>query len=180
MNRRLQTKSITRGIVLLALLLFLALISIALMGMVEVWSFQRQREAEAELLYVGGQYRQAIEHYYYATPGAAKSLPKTIDDLLEDQRFPMPMRHLRRADVDPITGKPFDLVLAGEQLTGVSSSSTKATIKRSGFSRSDKGFEGLETYNQWKFLFLPPTAGKSNRKLPSQPLLPSGINGRKP
>lgn len=179
MKRQPRIKRAVRGIVLLALLLTLALMAVALMGALEVWSVERQREAEADLLYVGDQYRLGIERYYYATPGAAKVLPMSIDDLVEDQRFPVPVRHLRRAWADPVTGEPFELVRTGEQISGVVSSSTKPTIKRSGFSRSDSAFEGLETYNQWKFLFHPPVSGKTGRKLPSQsPRQPAAIGGK--
>jgi type II secretory pathway pseudopilin PulG len=163
-----QIKRAARGIVLLALLLTLALMAVALMGAVEVWSVERQRETEADLLYVGDQYRLAIEQYYYATPGAGKMLPTRIEDLVDDQRFPVPVRHLRRAYADPVTGAPFELLRTGEQISGVVSSSTKSTIKRKGFYRADSAFEGLETYNQWRFLFVPPVAGKAGRsKLPS-------------
>ena len=164
-----QIKRAPRGIVLLALLLTLALIAVALTGALEVWSIERQREAEADLLYVGDQYRLGIERYYYATPGATKVLPTSIDDLVEDPRFPVPMRHLRRAWADPVTGKPFELLQMDGQIIGVVSSSTKSTIKRSGFSRSDSAFDGLETYDQWKFLFYPHVSGKAGGKLPSQP-----------
>jgi type II secretory pathway pseudopilin PulG len=170
MKRPPQIKRAMRGIVLLALLLTLALMAVALMGAVEVWSVERQRETEVDLLYVGDQYRKAIEHYYYATPGAAKVLPASIDDLIEDQRFPVPMRHLRRVYSDPLTGEPFDLLRTGDRINGVASGSTKSTIKRSGFAPAYRGFEGLETYNQWKFFFRPPAFGKGNRKLPSQSL----------
>jgi type II secretory pathway pseudopilin PulG len=157
-------KHVARGIVLLALLLTLALMAVALMGAVEVWSVERQRETEAELLYVGDQYRLAIEHYYYASPGAGRTLPASIDDLVEDQRFPVPVRHLRRAYADPVTGQPFELLRSGEQISGVVSSSTKSTIKRRGFSRADSAFEGFETYNQWRFMFSPPVSGKAGRR----------------
>src|SRR5438132_706122 len=86
MKRLPQIKRAMRGIVLLALLLTLGLMAVALMGAVEVWSVERQRETEADLLYVGDQYRLAIQHYYYATPGAARVLPTSINDLVEDQR----------------------------------------------------------------------------------------------
>jgi type II secretory pathway pseudopilin PulG len=178
MKHRPQIERAVRGIVLLALLLTLALIAVALTGALEVWSVERQREAEADLLYVGDQYRLALERYYYATPGATRALPTSIDDLVEDRRFPVPMRHLRRAWPDPVTGKPFELLRMDEQIIGIVSSSKKPTIKRSGFSHSDSAFDGLETYDQWKFLFHPGISGKAGRKLPSQsPRQPVSIGG---
>jgi type II secretory pathway pseudopilin PulG len=178
MKHQPQIRRAVRGIVLLALLLTLALIAVALTGALEVWSVERQREAEADLLYVGDQYRLALERYYYASPGAVKVLPTSIDDLVEDRRFPVPMRHLRRAWADPVTGKPFELLRMDEQIIGVVSRSKKSTIKRSGFPQPDSVFDGLETYDQWKFLFHPRVSGKAGRKLPPQsPRQPVSIGG---
>jgi type II secretory pathway pseudopilin PulG len=163
-NKRLDKRP-ESGVALLAFLLTLALISVALMGAVNWWSVERQRESEEELLFVGHQYRMAIERYYYATPGAVKVLPSNMEELVQDDRFPAPVRHLRRLYPDPVTGEPFELLRAGDQITGVASKSTKAAIKRSGFPPPYTGFEGLETYDQWKFLFSP-----SRRRNPSIPL----------
>jgi type II secretory pathway pseudopilin PulG len=157
------------GVALLAFLLTLALLSVALMGAVSWWSFERQRESEEELLFVGNQYRMAIERYYYATPGAVKVLPSNMEDLLQDDRFPAPVRHLRRLYPDPITGETFELLRIGDQINGVASKSTKPAIKRSGFSPPYTGFEGLETYDQWRFLFSPPRRRNSSISSPSVP-----------
>jgi type II secretory pathway pseudopilin PulG len=167
-NKRLD-KRLESGVALLAFLLTLALISVTLMGAVSWWSFERQRESEEELLFIGNQYRMAIERYYYATPGAVKVLPSTMEDLIQDDRFPAPVRHLRRLYPDPITGEPFELLRIGDQISGVASKSTKPAIKRSGFSPPYTAFEGLETYDQWKFLFSPPRRRNSSISLPSIP-----------
>ncbi|MDY7545100.1 type II secretion system protein [Glaciimonas sp. CA11.2] len=159
-NKYLTTRP-SRGIVLLALLLTLALMGIALMGAVSWWSLERQRENEEDLLFIGNQYRLAIERYYYATPGNAKALPMRLDELIEDQRFPIPVRHLRRLYLDPMTGEPFELIHIGEQIHGVASTSQKKAIKRSGFFPPYTAFEVIETYDQWKFLFTPPRGRKA-------------------
>ncbi|MDB5777417.1 MAG: hypothetical protein JWP38_3550 [Herbaspirillum sp.] len=165
-NKRLSNR-FERGVALLAFLLTLALIGIALMGAANWWSVERQRENEEELLFVGNQYRAAIERYYYATPSAAKVLPMNMEDLIQDKRFPVPVRHLRRLYPDPITGGPFELLRIGDQIMGVVSKSTESVIKRSGFPPPYAGFEGLETYNQWKFLFDPPRRRNPSSYVPS-------------
>ncbi|MFC5473638.1 type II secretion system protein [Paraherbaspirillum soli] len=161
-----------RGVVLLALLLTLALMAIALMGAANWWAFERQRQAEEQLLFVGDQYRMAIAHYYYATPGPAKALPLSLADLLEDHRFPVPVRHLRRLYLDPITEEPFELLHSDEQIYGVASTSTKQTIKRAGFSPRYRAFEGLETYKQWQFSFSPARLGKAPALAPPKTARP--------
>ena len=64
-----------------------------------------QREREQELLFVGSQFRNAFMSYYGATP-AGRALPAFLEDLVEDNRFPVPRRHLRRVYADPMTSKP--------------------------------------------------------------------------
>ena len=93
------------GLVLLAVLLLLALVGLAALVGAEVWATSVQREKEEQLLYVGEQYRRAIDSYWRATPGRVKSLPGSLAVLLEDDRFPMPVRHLRRLYRDPSTSR---------------------------------------------------------------------------
>lgn len=141
------------GLVLLALLIALMLMSIALAGALDVWSLQRHREQEKQLLFAGNQYRLAILRYYRV----GRAYPASVDDLLDDTRVPVPMHHLRRAYPDPITGKnDWVVMMWGDRFYGVFSRSEAATIKRAGFPRPYEDFEGAETYGGWKFLYLAP------------------------
>ena len=156
-----------RGLVLLALLLFIALASLATALAAEVWATALQREREAELLFVGEQYRHAIESYWRATPGRVKTLPVAIEALLADDRFPMPVRHLRQLYPDPLTGEPFVLVRAGGGITGVQSSSKDAPLKTANFPPRYRQFEGAQSYEQWTFVFTPPRGAP--RAVPPKP-----------
>ncbi|MFP4890276.1 type II secretion system protein [Paraburkholderia sp. EG304] len=139
--------------VLLALLIALMLMSIALMGALDVWSLERQRERERQLLFVGNQYRLAILRYYRA----GRALPASIDELLDDSRFPAPLHHLRRAYPDPVTGKnDWVLMQQGARIYGVYSSSTDLPIKHAGFPLLYQDFENQKTYGGWQFFYLPP------------------------
>jgi len=55
-------------------------------------SHAAQREKEAELLFHGNAYQAAIASYYKKE----QRWPHSLEQLLEDKRYPMPVRHLRR------------------------------------------------------------------------------------
>ncbi len=156
-----------RGVVLLALLLALALLGIGLMVAVDVWAITRQREREQELLFVGDQYRQAIQRYYYgAPPGVARVLPASLDDLLEDDRYPVPVHHLRRPYPDPITGSPeWGLVRAGERIAAVYSLSEAKPLKQAGFAAAYQFFADKASYRDWVFAFV--GARRSGNEVPA-------------
>ena len=123
------------GFVLLGLLIVLVLGGIGLMAAVDMWTLQRQREREAQLLFAGDQYRLAIQRYYYAAPpGSARTLPTSLAELLEDRRYPQTVRHLRRLYPDPITGQAeWGVLRMGERIAGVYSLSEAQPIKQAGF-----------------------------------------------
>ena len=135
--------------------LFLAAImagGLALTG--EVWHTATMREKEAELLFVGNQYRRAIERYYLTGP--QRQYPRSLEDLLKDPRLPGTVRHLRTLYPDPISGKEFVLVMAPEGgILGVHSASDDQPFKTSAFKTRDNAFEGAQKYSDWKFVFRP-------------------------
>jgi type II secretory pathway pseudopilin PulG len=146
-----------RGIVLLVLLLMILLSAIFSTRAIEVWATARQREKEAELLFVGEQYRKAIRHYYFSSPNArARILPARLEDLLMDDRFPVPVRHLRRLYPDPITGGEFALSRVGDRINGVYSPSNAQPLKIANFDKDQAAFEARSSYREWQFIFVAP------------------------
>jgi type II secretory pathway pseudopilin PulG len=139
----------------MGLLLVMALSGIALMAAVDLWTLQRQREREQQLLFAGDAYRQAIRHYYFgAPPGVARTLPKSLEALLEDDRYPTPVHHLRRLYPDPMTGKTeWGERRLGNLIVGVFSLSEARPIKQAGFSAVNAGFEAKQSYKEWGFDF---------------------------
>ena len=142
------------GVVLLALLIAPALGGIALMASADVESVARQRAREQELLFIGDQYRKAILRYYMGAPaGMRRTLPAKLEDLLEDDRFPKPVHHLRRLYPDPITGSPeWGLLRAADRIAGVYSLSEKQPLKQAGFEPTYQQFSGKAAYREWLFL----------------------------
>ncbi|NML44472.1 type II secretion system protein [Ramlibacter sp. G-1-2-2] len=142
---------------MLALLVALALLAVGLMHTVDVWSMSRQRERETELLFVGDQYRQAIQRYYTSAPrGGQRGYPPNLEVLLDDDRFPTPVHHLRRAYPDPITGKAeWGLLKAGDRIVGVYSLSEAAPLKKANFSPAHQAFKDAASYQDWVFAYVP-------------------------
>jgi type II secretory pathway pseudopilin PulG len=125
----------------------------------ETWETSARREKEAELLFIGNQYRRAIGLYYLSTPGVVKAYPRQIEDLLKDPRQPGTVRHLRKLFPDPMTGKPFVVIKGADGgVQGVASASDVAPLKVAGFRVRDAIFEGAQKYSEWKFIHTPPPA----------------------
>ena len=131
----------------------------------EVWSHSRQREREKELLYIGGQFREAIALYYQRTPGAVKRYPEKLEDLLEDKRYLSMQRYLRKVHTDPMSGKSQwgTIAAPGGGIMGVYSLSDQRPIKSANFDTRDQGFTGGQRYSDWKFLYEPPANSAPNQ-----------------
>ena len=109
-------------------------------------------------MFVGQQYRQAIQRYYELQPGQPK-LPPDVEALLEDRRTLPPTRHLRRAWRDPFGGEmQFIAAPDGSGIVGVRSGSPRAPLKRTGFPIELAGFEDAGSYAAWVFAFVPAPA----------------------
>ncbi len=148
---------IQNGLTYFALLIIIAVTGAALAGVGELSSFAAQREKEGELLAVGGEIRNAIGAFYERSPGGAKRYPQSLEELLEDKRYPVAQRYLRRLYADPLTGKPdWGLVEApGGGVMGVYSASDKAPIRTGNFSPDNEGFASAKSYADWKFFYAP-------------------------
>jgi type II secretory pathway pseudopilin PulG len=142
-----------RGFTLIGMLLVTALMGAGLAAIGQVASHAAQREKEAELLYRGNQYRLAIASYYKT----GQAYPRELAELLQDRRFPMPVRHLRKLYPDPLTGAAdWGLVEApGGGIMGVYSRSEEAPIKTGGFALANRHFADAPRYADWQFVHQP-------------------------
>lgn len=163
-----------QGFTYLLVLLMVALIGLGLGGAGTLWHTEVRRANEIELLFVGAQYRQAIESYYALDP-ALPQLPKSVADLLEDRRRSQPVRHLRRAYRDPLTGGDLLLISAGpnEGILGVMSGAPGRPLKRAGFRPEEQAFAGAESYAAWRFVFVRPAPTNPNGPVPAAPQDPT-------
>ncbi|MDD5391042.1 MAG: type II secretion system protein [Gallionellaceae bacterium] len=141
------------GFTLLGLLFLVTVLGLLLAAVGTTWSMRSQREKEAELLFIGDQYRRALASYYRLGPSPDKHYPKKLSDLTRDPRFPSTVRHLRRQWPDPITGGDWALLRDEEGgIKGVHSPSSATPIKDTGFSRENAAFEGSRQYADWQFV----------------------------
>ena len=141
------------GFTYVTILFVVAMMSAGLALIGEVWHTSSMREKEAELLFVGNEYRKAIERYYLSGP--QRQYPKNMSDLIKDPRMPGTVRYLRRLYPDPITGKEeWGLVKSADGgFAGVHSLSDAAPLKTGGFRVRDAAFEGKTKYSDWQFAF---------------------------
>ncbi|CAD5373341.1 Type II secretion system protein [Rubrivivax sp. A210] len=178
MSRRRGQGERERGMVLMGVLVALALAALLAAQAGQRLADTRQREAEEELLFVGDQYRRAIESYWLQSPGGRRNLPRRVDDLLNDTRFPVPRRHLRKAWADPLEpGRPWGLVRQGEGLVGVYSEAPGTPFRQAGPELGLPGFEGASRYADWRFLAqlgpVPGAGSASSAGAPASPLPPA-------
>jgi len=124
-----------------------------------------KREREAELLFVGEQYRNAIASYYYNSPTGIRQLPQTLESLISDTRSINKCRHLRKLYYDPITGNSeWGLVKTPQgEIVGVYSLSNESilttinnrTLVQSSNLAENSVSSAPAVYSDWKFIFKP-------------------------
>lgn len=144
-----------RGIAYLGVLMLVGALALGAAEAARVWKTVQTREREAQLLFVGDQFRQAIASYYNAAEGSR--YPPTLDALVEDRRGPNPLRHLRRIYADPLAGThEWGLVESPDGgVMGVYSQAPGQPLKRRGFPDGYAGFDDKATYADWAFVYLP-------------------------
>jgi type II secretory pathway pseudopilin PulG len=147
----------SQGAVLLAVLVFILIGTLAAGSMVVSYQQALKRDKEEQLLFAGDQIRRAILAYYNVIPpGGARSLPSSLDALVEDRRFATPLHHLRRIYPDPMTGTAdWDVVKSGDGIIGVRSASNAEPLKKKGFAGVYSKFEDTRAYSDWTFAITP-------------------------
>lgn len=150
-------KKKSRGYTYLGLLLAIVLLGSSLAGVGTIWSAERQRDREQELLHIGDKFRTAIGQYYNRTPGAIKQFPPNLEALLKDDRYPVPRRYLREIYPDPFTGmRSWGVVEAPSGgIMGIYSLSYKKAFKRANFRPIDRRLKEATYTGEWMFVYIP-------------------------
>jgi len=153
-SRRQPGRRRVRGFSYIGVLILIAMMGIALAAAGEIWHTASKREREQELLFVGDQYRRALGQFAAHTPGNGRRYPLSLEELLQDSRYPGTKRYLRKIYFDPITGKAeWGLITGpGGEIFGVHSLSEEEPVKKAHFRLADKVFEGKRKYSDWVFM----------------------------
>jgi type II secretory pathway pseudopilin PulG len=142
------------GFTYFAALFLVAVMGLAAAGAATSWRLSWQREKEQELLVAGQEIRTAIERYVIATPSGRRQYPRSLEDLVRDPRVPGVMRHLRRLQADPLTGREWGVVKAPDGgVMGVYSLAEGKPLKTGGFRVKEARFEGAASYRDWVFSY---------------------------
>jgi type II secretory pathway pseudopilin PulG len=143
------------GFTFLVVLGIVVIMGVGLLAVNELWSTTRAREKEQELLFIGHQFRLAIQQYSESNPKGKqiRTYPMSLDDMLVDSRYPSIRRYLRKIYVDPMTGNnEWGLRrFANGGIYGVYSLSDDAPFKRDNFDLVDVNFKGASQYSSWVF-----------------------------
>ena len=155
-----------RGFTYIGVLLATAILTAGLGLAIEAWHTTLRREKEADLQHIGIQYQRAILLYYEGSPTRQPRYPRELKDLLHDERYPTARRYLRKLYPDPITGGEWAIMKAPDGgIMGIHSSSTAVPLKVRG---------AAATYQDWKFAYVPASAGSKT------PAVPAGSTTAKP
>ena len=116
-----------------------------------------QADKEAELMFRGVAYQEAIKSYYLAGK-TVRTYPRSLNDLLQDPRF-IYKRHLRKHYLEPFSKDEWVILKAEDGgIRGVVSNSRLTPLKQYGFPTSLAHFEAAKTYNDWIFEYLTPSS----------------------
>lgn len=150
------------GLAYLAVLFIVVGLAVSMLIVSQNEQTLSMREKERDWVFVGQQYQKAINQYYAQSPNGIKELPKSIDDLVRDQRFLKVTRHLRRAYKDPLTGQDW-LELRNEAglLVGVRSASAQPIFLRSALGALVSDLQNIQFHQDLKFEFKPTSEAQS-------------------
>lgn len=142
------------GFTYIALLFLIVIMGVALASAAEVWHTVVQREKEQELLFVGDQFRRAIDQYAKHAQAGSGRFPMSLEDLLKDARYPDTRRYLRKIYNDPITGSSNWGLVKGPsgEIFGIYSLSEDEPLKKRNFSSAYASFEDKVKYSDWVFM----------------------------
>jgi hypothetical protein len=150
--------------------LFVKSIVIAVVALVAIafawyqWSLADQLEKEDRLIFVGSQYRLAIERYYENSPGPVKQFPRRLENLVSDGRLTPDARYIVELHPDPLGGEHWGLVKNAEGgIIGIHSLSESVPVKVSDFGMGNEQFADRSTHAEWVFKYTPKTTVAENR-----------------
>lgn len=112
-----------------------------------------QEDREAELIFRGLAYKNAIKRYHDAN----KAFPRSLEGLLKDPTRAH-KRYLRTLYSDPMGKEKQEWTLVRAMdggISGVASSGTETPLKQANFPKEMESFAGAQSYSDWVFEYVP-------------------------
>jgi type II secretory pathway pseudopilin PulG len=150
------------GFTFLGLLFLIILMGLMAAAAAATWSFTGQREKELDLLYVGREYRIAIERYRAAHATEPQPFPTALAALLGDDHRLAPRRFIRHLYFDPITGSDAWGLERNAKggITGVYSLSERVPVRTVPvYADETIAFGDARSYRDWVFTATPKAGG---------------------
>jgi len=146
----LTTAGRQSGFTYIGVLIGVAILGAMLASLGTVWHTMAQRDQEKELLFVGHQFRVALNRYYQNN----QRYPLRLEQLVQGDNPQVVQRYLRKIYVDPMTRQAnWALVTQIDgQIVGIYSLLDKAPIKKAGFRPQDSDFNQKNKYHEWLFM----------------------------
>lgn len=146
------TKVNDRGFTYAFMLLALIAIGLAAQAAVYNTSMEKRRHIDVKIEQEGQQFIRALESYWHAVSIEQRTLPRTIDQLLLDPRFPF-KRHLRRQLQSPYDAAEWAYLRdQNGHIYGAFLNSEESPTRR-----RILGLDGselvVETYSDWQFIY---------------------------
>jgi hypothetical protein len=140
---------------------------VAEVAQVATWRVLRA-DREAELLFRGRAYRDAIASFHQSNG----QYPRSLEDLLKDPRSAS-RRHLRALYRDPMAQDEkaeWRLVRAPDGgIAGVSSAVRDEPLKKANFPAGFEHFAGAGSYSEWIFEYVPAPPAPAQKPPPAAP-----------
>lgn len=160
-----------QGFTYLGLIILVTVLGLVGAATLKIDALLRRADKEAELLFVGAAFADALTSYAAATPPGQPTQPPSLKELLRDPRSPAVRRHLRKIYIDPMTGSTdwgIVWMADGKGVLGVYSKSPAQPLKIANFDAKLVGFEGKQHIYEWHFV----GTGPQPRVPPAAPLVP--------
>jgi len=124
------------------------------------------RSREADLVWIGLQFRKALQQYYMDNQDKQDRYPRTLEELTDPKGQLVPKRYLRRIYIDPMTGNTdWGVVRSpGGGILGVYSKAAGEPRKKHGLPKELESFGKATSYRDWLFAYDP--AGLSGKATP--------------
>lgn len=150
---RLGDRRVSKGAAYLLALFAIACALAISAKVVELGALEDQKRAEQRLINVGLAYRTALESYARVTPAGQVTAPREVKQLLQDDRFPGVVRHLRVEYTDPMvpSGKMIPERDAQGLIQAFRSDSGALPVMQVDLKELGAGFSGAKSYREWLF-----------------------------